>query len=281
MIENIFIKILFFISIGVVVYIIYNFFYQENLRENLKCNIDNYDIDDLVVIKRTPEYSKLIDGLIDKKSFIFSDDQVKVLKNPQQIFNISDNKNEPKISNISDNINQPKISNISDIVYLNCKKELNNNMFDFDDSTYNNFQKNENNQNNQNSEDKENFNNIIDMSDKEYDNIKNMLESDIKQLIGPNCFNTGVLKENIPLIKNYLKNYYQDLYRNKIDADLKDYFIAYYTLINNNNDVGLPVNTLIGMSDFIIPDQYKYDSHFTNAYNIDWSRIINPISYSQ
>ena len=93
MIENIFIKILFFIFIGVIIYLIYNFFNQQYLQENLKCDINNYDIDDLVIIKRTPEYSKLIDGLIDEKSFIFSDDKLKVLKNPQQIFDISDNKN--------------------------------------------------------------------------------------------------------------------------------------------------------------------------------------------
>ena len=268
MIENIFIKILFFIFIGVIIYLIYNFFNQQYLQENLKCDIDNLDIDDLVIIKRTPEYSKLIDGLIDEKSFIFSDDKLKVLKNPQQIFDISDNKN-----------NKVNISNISDIVYLNCGKQLVNNTFDFN--------------NGENKENKENFNSvnnidniyntddIIDVSSIEYTDIKNMLKNDIDKLIGPNCYNTGVLKKNIPLIKNYLKNYYQDLYGNKIDAELKDYFIAYYTLINNPDNVGLPVDTLIGTSDFIIPDQYKYDSHFTNAYNIDWNRIINPISYSQ
>lgn len=253
MTENVFIKILFLIFIGVIVYLVYNFFYQENLRENLKCNIDNYDIDDLIVIKRTPEYSNLLNNLIDEKSFIFSDKQLGVLKNPQQIFDISKNKNLDKL----------KISNISDTVYLNCKNELNKNTFDFDDKK------------NKNSE------LSINVSDKEYDNIKDMLKNDIGQTIGPNCFNTGVLKQNIPLIKNYLKNYYQDLYGNKIDAELKDYYIAYYTLINNNDNVGLPVNTLIGTSDFIIPDQYNYDSYFTNAYNIDWNRIINPISYSQ
>lgn len=269
MVENIFLKILFFVFIGVVVYIIYDFFYHENLKENLKCNIDNYDIDDLVVIKGTPEYSNLINDLIDKKSFIFSDDQLKVLKNPQQIFNISENEN-----------NQD-ISNISNVVYLNCKNELKKNTFDFNDENINeNINENVNIGGNINENVNEKFDNLIDVSDKEYENIKNMLKNDINQLINPNCFNTGVLKNNIPPIKNYLKNYYQDLYGNKIDAELKDYFIAYYTLINNNNNVGLPVNTLIGTSDFIIPDQYNYDSHFTNAYNIDWNRIINPISYS-
>lgn len=258
MVENIFISILFIIFLGVIIYLIYNDYYNQYLRENLKCNINNYDIDDLVIIKRTPEYSKLIDGLIDEKSFIFYDDQIKVLKNPQQIFNVK---------NINGQVN---ISNISDDVYLGCKNELKNNMFDFDGTT-----------NKVNNEISENFDNSIDVSSKEYTDIKQMLKNDINQLIGPNCFNTGVLKQDMPLIKNYLKNYYQDLYGNKIDAELKDYFIAYYTLINSNDNVGLPVNTLIGTSDFVIPDQYKYDSHFTNAYNIDWNRIINPITYSQ
>ena len=258
MVENIFVKILFIVFICVIIYIIYNFFYEQYLRENLKCNLNEYNIDDLIVIKRTPEYSKLINGLIDKKSFIFSENQLNVLKNPQQIFNVSNEKN--------DKIN---ISNISDNIYIDCKNQLKNNTFDFD--------------NNIDKIDKiENFNNSTkDISSDEYINIKNMLENDIKQLIGPNCFNTGVLKQNMPLIKNYLKNYYQDLYGNKISADLSDYFTAYYTLINNDDDVGLPVNTLIGNSNFIIPDQYNHDSHFTNAYNIDWSRIINPIGYSQ
>src|SRR3990167_9916984 len=104
-------------------------------------------------------------------------------------------------------------------------------------------------------------------------NITKMLKYDIKQTIKPNCFNTGVLKNDMPLIDYYLKNYYQDLYGNKVDANLSDYFSAYYTFINNDDNVGLPVNTLVGHSDFVIPDQYNYDSRFTNAYNIDWDRI--------
>ena len=275
MIENIFVKIIFFIFIGVIIYLIYNFFNQQYLQENLRCNIDNLDIDDLFIIERTPEYSKLINGLIDEKSFIFSDDKLKVLKNPQQIFDISNNKNNSK-DNLKDN--SIDISNISDIVYLGCGKQLVDNTFDFNNDKNNEIKVIEENFNN--IDDLSNFNDIVDVSSKEYTDIKNMLSNDIKQFIGPNCFNTGVLKQNIPLIKNYLKNYYQDLYGNKVDAELKDYFIAYYTLMNNPNDVGLPVDTLVGTSDFIIPDQYKTDSNFTNAYNIDWNRIINPISYS-
>lgn len=268
MAENIFIKLLFIIFIGVVVYLIYYFFYNVNLQENLKCNLDNYNIDDLVIIKRTPEYSKLINKMIDEKSFIFSNDQLNVLKNSQQIFNLENNNNQNS-KKFNDNYNNVDIKNISENVYLNCQDQLKNNMFDFDPN-------NSNNSNNS----VESFDNLIDVSSKEYVDIKNMLKKDIERLIGPNCYNTGVLKKNMPLIKNYLKNYYQDIYGNKINAELDDYFTAYYTLINNDDNVGLPVNTLIGHSNFIIPDQYNYDSHFTNAYNIDWSRIINPWTYS-
>ncbi len=269
-----------------IVYFIYNFFYYQYSQEHLKCNINNYNIDDMIIIKRTPEYEKLIDNLIDEKSFIFNDDEIKVLKNSQQIFNIN--------NSIDDN--KKNISNISNDVYLNCAKQLINNTFDFTDIV-----KNEEHAIKSINENFDNLNDIrvkdiieeandyihdknddiIDVSSNEYIDIKNMLKNDIKKLIGPNCFNMGVLKQNMPLINNYLKNYYQDLYGNKVNADLKDYFIAYYTFINNDDDVGLPVETLIGNSNFVIPDQYKNDSHFTNAYNVDWSRIINPISYSQ
>ena len=262
MIENIFVKVLFVIFICVVIYLIYNFYHSQYLSENMKCNLNDYDIDDMVIIKRTPEYSKLINNIIDEKSFIFSKDQLNVKKNPQQIFNINNNTND-----------EIKISNISDKVYLDCKKELKKNTFDFVDVDNDHINNHINNN-------PENFDNLIDVSSKEYADIEKMLKNDIERLIGPNCYNTAVLKNNMPLIKNYLKNYYQDLYGNKIDAKLEDYFAAYYTLINNDDNVGLPVNTLIGNSNFIIPDQYIYESPLTNAYNIDWSRIINPIGYS-
>ena len=66
----------------------------EELKKDNIC-YGPYDIDDLFIIERTPEYSKLINGLIDEKSFIFSDDKLKVLKNPQQIFDISNNRDTP------------------------------------------------------------------------------------------------------------------------------------------------------------------------------------------
>lgn len=243
---EIFQKILIIIFILGILYLIFELYYFEYNLSHTKCNLENFDIDNLVVIKRTPEYSKYINKLIDDKSFIFNEQQLKVLKNPQQIFNVSKN--------------QKDIKNISDIVYTNCNKELE--FFNNDNKIYNYD------------------NQDINMYDNEYENIKNKLKKDIEIITEPNCTNIGVLQDNIPFSKNYLKNYYKDLYGNRVEANLSDYFTAYYTLINNDDNVGLPVNTQIGHSDFLIPDQYNYDSKFTNAYNIDWSRIINPLGYS-
>ena len=90
-------------------------------------------------------------------------------------------------------------------------------------------------------------------------------KNDINIITEPNCTNIGVLKNNIPFSKNYLKNYYKDLYGNRVEAELIDYFTAYYTLINSDDNIGLPVNTQIGHSNFIIPEQYKYDSKFNDC----------------
>lgn len=239
---EIYIKIIIVILFLIICYVIYNYFSKENKEKYAKCDLDDIDIDNLVVIKRTPEYSKLINNLIDEKSFIFSDDQLKVLKNPQQIFNTTKNK--------------LNIENISQKIYSNCSGHLDNNI------------------NGNYSDDP------IDTSDKEYEKIKKELNDDIYKLTQPNCTNVGVLREDEPFTKNYLKNYYKDVYGNRVIANLSDYFTAYYTLINESEDIGLPINTELGKSNFLIPDQYDYIKYLTNAYNIDWDRMINPISYS-
>lgn len=236
-------KILILLFIIGIIYLVFNIYNNNYNLSTKKCQLEKFNIDDITVIKRTPEYSKLINKLIDEKSFIFNDEQLKNLKNQQQIFKLSNDKQD--------------IENISDIVYTDCKKELDefNNTYDYS-------------------------NEKIDLFDNEYEQIKNKLKNDINIITEPNCTNVGVLKNNIPFSKNYLKNYYKDLYGNRVEADMGDYFTAYYTLINSDDNVGFPVNTQIGHSNFIIPDQYDYDSKFTNAYNIDWNRIINPIGYS-
>ncbi len=258
--NNFFIKILFVLLISILIYI--GYYAYINSTKNKVCKIDDFDIDDIVVTKRTPEYSNLINDLINDKSFIFTDDELKVLKNPQQIFKLSDQNNLSNLSKLTQANLTPDIKNISDMIYIDCKNQLDSQLSNeyfssniFDDD-------------------------IIDVSDKQYEKIKKKLKDDISIMKPIDCNTVGVLDPNIPFNRNYLDGYYLDIYGNKIDAKLSDYIGAYRTLINQDNNIGLPVNTLIGHSNFIIPDQYNYDKHFTNAYNIDWDRIINPLGYS-
>lgn len=76
----------------------------------------------------------------------------------------------------------------------------------------------------------------------------------------------------------YLNNYYYDMYGNKIKASLKDYFNDYHIRIDNNNNEGQKVNIIKGKNNFIIPSQFDTLKYQTNAYNIDWNRIVNPMT---
>jgi len=76
----------------------------------------------------------------------------------------------------------------------------------------------------------------------------------------------------------YLNNYYYDMYGNKIEASLKDYINDYHIRIDNNDNEGQKVNILKGKSNFIIPNQFDTLKYQTNAYNIDWNRIVNPMT---
>ena len=138
-------------------YIIYKVYYHFYILDHTKCNIEKFNIDDLVIIKRTPEYSNFINKIIDNKSFIFTDEELKNLKNSHQIFNLKNNEQD--------------IENISNIVYTNCKNNLHTTNFNDD---------------------------IIDLSNQQYDEINLMLKNDVEKITEPNCFNTGILKNNLP-----------------------------------------------------------------------------------
>jgi hypothetical protein len=115
-------------------------------------------------------------------------------------------------------------------------------------------------------------NNLIKDSNIEYKNILNNMEKNINTLIPLSCDDVAVL--NNP---RYLKNYYLDIYGNNIESNLSDYFASYQTNINKKNEYQcVPVKTNKGNSNMIIPDQYNTNKYLTNAYNVDWSRIINP-----
>jgi hypothetical protein len=229
------IKIILLIIIVVVIFYYINSSDPKVRQENFTCDLENLNLDDLVIINRNPEYIKLINKLIDDKSFIFTDDQLKILKNPNQFYDISNN----------------NVKNISNIFYKNCDGKL--------DSVVNNT---------------EYFDNSYELNidaDNQYNEIVKEFKNNINNTLEPDCKNSCILSD-----PKYLKNYYMDLYGNKVKSNLIDYYADYYTNINNNNKECLPVDTLVGIPNFIIPDQYNIEKYLTNAYNVDWSRIINP-----
>jgi len=231
--------------------------------------LENFDIDKIHIIKREPEYQRLINKLIDEKRYIFTDDELKILKNKFQIYNLTEN----------------DIQNITKIIMLNCKNNL---------STLND------NYNLTPQELEEVKYNLL--NNHEYNNILNNLETNEKEFYDLDCANTKFLD------MNNQKNYYYDLFGNNIISDTKQYLANYYSTINstdekfcvpvitkpavkpeayNINDLPItdkpyfsnpfdiqPLNEKY--TDFIIPIQYFNDIQQTNIYNIDNERIINP-----
>ena len=87
--------------------------------------------------------------------------------------------------------------------------------------------------------------------------------------------------DSVPEHEDTYVNYYYDVYGNRIKSKMTDYISAYNTLIdsgmgNHDDAVCLPVKTMKGNDDFVIPQMYNYDSTLSNAYNVDWSRVVNP-----
>lgn len=146
------------------------------------------------------------------------------------------------------------IKNISEEIYSHCKNDFDSNL------------------NNNSKVTQKKYPNT------EYDYIKNML--------GNNISNASSYKDNkIKVLENenYLKNYYRDVFGNKIKSNLTDYYANYFVTIDNKygeeSKEAIKVDIEPGNSSFVIPNQYYNNKHMTNAYNIDWSRIINPITY--
>jgi len=233
------------------------------------CNLENFDIDKLHIIKREPEYQKLINNLINEKRYIFTDDELKILKNKFQIYNITNN----------------DIQNITKLLMSNCKNELN--------TLTNNYKLSPE----ELQQVKYNILNNI-----EYDTILNNLKTKEEEFYNLNCENTKFLN------CNNQKNYYYDLFGNNIISDTKEYLANYYSTINSSdNKYCVPVKTVPAKkpqaynindlpvtpvpefsnpfdiqplnedyTDYIIPIQYYNDIQQTNIYNIDNERIINP-----
>ena len=102
--------------------------------------------------------------------------------------------------------------------------------------------------------------------------IYNNLKKDILKLNKPIINDVKVLHDN-----NYLNNYYYDIFGNQVKATLSDYFTNYYSTINNKkSNECIQVDFEPKDNNFIIPDQYNTQKHMTNAYYVDYSKIIDP-----
>lgn len=88
------------------------------------------------------------------------------------------------------------------------------------------------------------------------------------------------LLKDLEVLRNpdYLKNYYYDMYGNRIESSLIDYYADYITTKNNDYPKAKGVKIKKGRNNMIQPDLYHMMKHKTNVYNIDWSRIINPMT---
>ena len=244
--------------------------YDTEIKQSDKfCNLENFDIDKIHIIERDPVYQKLINKLIDEKRFIFNEDELKILKNKFQIYNVSDN----------------NIQNITKILMMNCKNKI--------DTLNNNYELSP--------EELQDVKYNI-LNNTEYNRILSNLDKNASEFYNLDCNNTSFLK------CNNQKNYYYDLFGNNILSDTAQYMANYFTTINSNDEkTCVPVKTVPvkkpegynknqllttvqphfdnpfniqplneDYTDYIIPIQYNNDIMQTNIYNVDFSRVINP-----
>jgi len=246
--------------------------YEKNIKQLDKtCNLENFDIDNLHVINRDPYYQKLINKMIDEKAFLFTDAELKVLKNKFQFYNVKDD----------------KIQNISKVMLLNCKDN-----FDYEEKPDNTVYT---------PEEIEDIKYQV-YNDTMYNQILNKFDKDINAKPDPSCQDLEFLTDPFQKLnkdyQNSLNNYYLDVWGNNIISNTKDYMANYYTTMNDSLDYDVPpkcvpVKTVKGNGNFILPNAYThknpfsgtvqngdywYENHATNIWNVDNERIINPLT---
>lgn len=226
-----------------------------------KCNLD---IDNLYILDRNKEYSKYINKLIDNNNNInYTDDEIKIMKNKHQFYNINNN------------------DNISNLVLGECKDSYGAEGTFGDGYGYG-------------AEDIDvnvSMKGGYDVGGGSYyginSNVSGGYNSDIKPSIkGAGTYSKGALEtigtvgfagliDNDECITNgYLTDYYYDLEGNNIKSTLKEY------VNSDENNICEPVkyNKDGSGSSMIIPDLYDINKNLTDAYDVNWSDVINPLT---
>jgi len=209
-----------------------------------------YDLNNLVIINRNDEQQKLVENLLNSKKMLYSENEYNSLQNTTQFYNVENNVIENITSRVNNNNNNNNINN-SDNMNLFVNPIINNN---------------NNNGNNNNTTDEINITDSYLNSPIDYNKSSSI-----------NDCNDIVLNDNS--CSNKLDNYYRDIFGNKIQSSMNDYITTYNTTIDETNATKCRyVKTLKGNNDFIIPNQYEFEKYWTNAYNVDYSRVINPMT---
>ena len=214
--------------------------------------------------------------MVDEKKVKFTNEEIKILKDKYQFYNIKDKYN---IKNISNNVN----GNCKNILLREDKnpaineKDLAN--YDKDnqeiDLTIDDINSPNNDKNINNFETLDNGNlDIKLLGDVQYNEILKKLNQQVDD-VPITCANLDVLKN-----KDYMKNYYFDIYGERVQSSLEDYFINYYSKINTDkfDDQCVPVNLKSYPNYLFIPDQFATEKYLSSAYNVDWQRIVNPLT---
>lgn len=111
-------------------------------------------------------------------------------------------------------------------------------------------------------------------------NVSGGFNSDVDEVMGYGDVKGSIIEnenKNEKGICDYnLNNYYYDLKGNNIKSTLQE-----YRKNINNSDECIPItytNDTKKNSDMIIPNTYDINKDLTNAYDVNWSKVLNPLT---
>ena len=217
---------------------------NNNNNNNEKCNLD---IDNLYIYDRDKNYNNYINKVIDNNNNInYSKEEIEIMKNKHQFYNLN-NKN-----------------NISNLVLGECKNSYGygggggSNIigtYDIGGGSYYGYNS----------------------------NVTGGFNSDINETEGYGDIKGSIIKKNNinekGLCDNNLDNYYYDLEGNNIISTMQEYRNNSTSTSTSNKCI--PVTTTpptTTTSDMIIPNTYNINKDLTNAYDVNWQKVLNPLT---
>ena len=246
------IKIILFLVVIVVIYLIYQNKNKNKKLESFEDSEDNdgsegkcnLDIDNLYIYDRDKTYNKYINKVIDNNNNInYTKEEIEIMKNKHQFYNLDDKKN------------------ISNLVLGECKNSYGGgdkiSTYDIGGGSYYGYNS----------------------------NVTGGFNSDINEMKGYGDVKGAMIdkgdKGDKSTCDHNLDNYYYDLLGNNIKSTLQQYR---KDDDKSNNDSCIPItytNENIKdtvKSSMIIPNTYNINKDLTNAYDVNWSKVLNPLT---